>query len=171
MAAALKAFRLKKGWTQTEIAKRLSVVHSVWSDYEHGKFCPNTIHLEKLKKLGFKYKTFSTLLSKILFLIRNFVKPKPVKMKKEPSIARIRSAERLTPPEGCWIKYQLILRNIKLEDVAKKAHRSISSVSRVVCGVKKSEKVEMALAEMLGYPSYKHLWAAAFINSKKGGAA
>jgi hypothetical protein len=44
-------------------------------------------------------------------------------------------------------------------------------VSRVVCGVKKSEKVEKALAEMLGYPSYKNLWADAFINSNRGGAA
>jgi hypothetical protein len=74
------------------------------------------------------------------------------------------------PPGGCWIKYQLDLRNIKLEEVAQKAHRSISMVSRVLSGVKKSEMVEKALAEMLGYPSYKHLWADAFINSK-GGAA
>jgi ribosomal protein L31E len=74
------------------------------------------------------------------------------------------------PPEGCWIKYQLDLRNIKLEDVAKKAHRSISMVSQVICGVKKSEKVEKVLAEMLGYPSSTHLWAEAFRNSK-GGAA
>jgi hypothetical protein len=85
-------------------------------------------------------------------------------------MARTRSKEHPMPPEGCWIKYQLDLRNIKLEDVAQKAHRSVSSVSRVVCGIKKSEKVESALAEMLGYPSYKHLWAAAFINSR-GGAA
>jgi DNA-binding LacI/PurR family transcriptional regulator len=75
------------------------------------------------------------------------------------------------PPEGCWIKYQLDLRNIKMEDVARKAHRSVSMVSRVVAGVKKSEKVEKALAEMLGYPSYKNLWAAAFITSGRGGAA
>jgi hypothetical protein len=73
------------------------------------------------------------------------------------------------PPEGCWIKYQLDLRNIKLETVAQKANRSVSSVSRVICGVKKSEKVEKALAEMLGYPSWKHLWADAFIS--RGGAA
>jgi ribosomal protein L31E len=57
------------------------------------------------------------------------------------------------PPEGCWIKYQMDLRNVKMTDVARKAHRSVSMVSRVVCGVKKSEKVESALAELLGYPS------------------
>jgi DNA-binding LacI/PurR family transcriptional regulator len=74
------------------------------------------------------------------------------------------------PPEGCWIKYQLDLRNIKLEDVASKAHRSVSMVSRVVCGVKKSEKVEKALAEMLGYASPQALTEAARLHAK-GGAA
>ncbi|MDR1252863.1 MAG: hypothetical protein LBK62_11985 [Treponema sp.] len=86
-------------------------------------------------------------------------------------MARVRPAKNSTPPEGCWIKYKLILRNIKMEDVAKKAHCSVAMVSRVVCGVKNSEKVEKALAEMLGYPSWKHLWADAFINSNRGGAA
>jgi hypothetical protein len=76
------------------------------------------------------------------------------------------------PPEGSWIKYQLDLRNIKLEAVAQKAHRSVPMVSQVICGVKKSEKVEKALAEMLGYPSSTHLWVEAFRNSSaKGGAA
>jgi hypothetical protein len=84
-------------------------------------------------------------------------------------MARTRSPENPMPPEGCWIKYKLDLRNIKMEDVAKKAHRSVAMVSRVVCGVKNSEKVEKALAEMLGYPSWKYLWADAFINSDRGG--
>jgi hypothetical protein len=74
------------------------------------------------------------------------------------------------PPEGSWIKYQLDLRNIKLEDVARKAHRSVSSVSRVICGVKKSEKAEKALAEMLGYATCKDLMEAARLHVK-GGAA
>jgi hypothetical protein len=74
------------------------------------------------------------------------------------------------PPEGCWIKYQLDLRNLKLEAVAKKANRSISSVSRVVCGVKKSEKVESALARILGYATYKDLMEAARHHTKGGEA-
>jgi hypothetical protein len=86
-------------------------------------------------------------------------------------MARSRSKKYPMPPEGAWIKYQLDLRNIKMEDVARKAHRSTASVSREVTGVKKSARVEAALAEMLGYPSWRHLWAAAFINSRKGGAA
>jgi ribosomal protein L31E len=74
------------------------------------------------------------------------------------------------PPEGSWIKYRLDLRNIKLEDVAKKAHRSVSMVSQVITGVKNSEAVGLALAKMLGYAAYKDLMEAAYAQSK-GGAA
>jgi hypothetical protein len=69
------------------------------------------------------------------------------------------------PPEGCWIKYQLDLRNIKLEAVAMKAHRSVSMVSQVICKTRHSEAVEAVLAEMLGYPAFKDLWVDAFINT------
>ena len=85
-------------------------------------------------------------------------------------MARTRSARYTMPPEGSWIKYQLDLRNIKLEAVAKKAHRSVSMVSHVITGVKNSEAVGLALAKMLGYASYKDLMDAAFTQTK-GGAA
>jgi intergrase/recombinase len=85
-------------------------------------------------------------------------------------MARTNSKEHPMPPEGCWIKYQLDLRNIKLEEVAQKAHRSVSMVSRVICGVKKSEKVEKALAQMLGYATYQNLMEAAS-RGQEGGAA
>jgi hypothetical protein len=74
------------------------------------------------------------------------------------------------PPEGSWIKFQLDLRNIKLEAVAQKAHRSTSMVSQVICGVKNSDAVGLALARMLGYATYKDLMEAACLHAK-GGAA
>jgi hypothetical protein len=74
------------------------------------------------------------------------------------------------PPEGSWIKYQLDLRNIKMEAVAQKAHRTLSMVSQVISGVKNSDAVGLALAQMLGYASYKDLMEAACIHAK-GGAA
>ena len=82
-------------------------------------------------------------------------------------MARSRSFENPMPPEGCWIKYQLDLRNIKLEAVAKKAERTVATVSRVICRTRNSEKAEAALAEMLGYSSWNELWAAAFINAER----
>jgi len=82
-------------------------------------------------------------------------------------MARSRSFDNPMPPEGCWIKYQLDLRNIKLETIAKKAGRTVATVSRVICRTRHSDAVEAVLAEMLGYPSYKHLWADAFINAER----
>jgi len=68
---------------------------------------------------------------------------------------------------GCWIRYHLDLGGIKLDEIAKKSHRSISLVSKVINGERQSEKVEAVLAEKLGYPSWKHLWADAFINAER----
>jgi hypothetical protein len=81
---------------------------------------------------------------------------------------RTRAAKNIMPPEGCWIRYQLDLRNIKFEAVAKKANCSIPTVSEVICGVKNSKRVGKALADMLGYASFGDLMAAA---RSRGGAA
>jgi hypothetical protein len=83
---------------------------------------------------------------------------------------RTRAARNIMPPEGCWIKYQLNLRNIKLETVAQKANCTVSTVSEVLCGVKNSKRVGKALALTLGYPSFEDLKSAASTQSK-GGAA
>jgi hypothetical protein len=83
---------------------------------------------------------------------------------------RTRSPEHPMPPEGSWIKFQLDLRNIKMEAVAKKARRSISMVSQVITGVKNSEAVGLALAQMLGYATHKDLMEDA-CRQVKGGVA
>jgi hypothetical protein len=74
------------------------------------------------------------------------------------------------PPEGSWIKYQMDLRNIKMDAVARKANRSLSLVSSVIRGIRNSKAVGTALAQMLGYPSYQDLMDAASAQPK-GGAA
>ena len=71
------------------------------------------------------------------------------------------------PPERCWIKYQLNLRGIKYEVIAKKSNRTDSFVSLVVCGKRRSDAVEAALAEVLGYPSWNLLRYDAFINADR----
>jgi transcriptional regulator with XRE-family HTH domain len=74
------------------------------------------------------------------------------------------------PPEGSWIKYQLDLRNIKLEAIAKKANCTVSMVSQVITGVKNSERVGKALAGLLGYATFNDLMATASRASKEGAA-
>jgi hypothetical protein len=82
-------------------------------------------------------------------------------------MAQSRSFCHPIPPENCWVKYQLNLRNIKYGEIAKKAHRTEAFVCMVVCGKRRSESVEAVLADALGYPSWKHLWAAAFVRAER----
>jgi transcriptional regulator with XRE-family HTH domain len=66
----------------------------------------------------------------------------------------------ITPQTGCWIQYQLKLRNFTLEPVARKANVSIPMVTHFLKGRKNSEKVKKALTEVLGYESFEKLIAA-----------
>ena len=73
----------------------------------------------------------------------------------------------MTPRKGCWIHYQLKLRNLTLETVAKKANVTSQMITHFLKGRKNSEKVKKALAEVLGYESFEKLIAA----SREKGAA
>jgi len=85
-------------------------------------------------------------------------------------MARTRASCNPLPPEGCWIQFRLNLLNVKQDDVAKKAKRSIGLVSKVICGERNSEAVGAALAQILGYPSYKELMQAARRSAKEWAA-
>jgi len=85
-------------------------------------------------------------------------------------MARTRSSKNTMPPEGSWLKFQLDLRNIKLEAVAQKAKRSVSMVSQVITRGKSSKSVETTLAKLLGYASFKELLEEAQRQTKRGAA-
>ena len=72
------------------------------------------------------------------------------------------------PPENCWIKYQLNLRNIKYEVIAQKANRTLHFVSMVVCGRRRSQYIGSILAGLLGYGSYEELMEAARMSVREG---
>jgi transcriptional regulator with XRE-family HTH domain len=90
-------------------------------------------------------------------------------------MARISRARRkamgitITPRKGCWIKFQLNLRNITYKTVAEKAGVSANMINHFIKGRKNSERVRKALAETLGYPSFEALIAAS--RGHDGGAA
>ena len=83
-------------------------------------------------------------------------------------MARSKAYNNPATPEGCFIKYRLELLNIKYEDVAKKAHRSVPLVSQVISGERRSNNVQAALASMLGFDTYKELMDTAVRHSKAG---
>jgi transcriptional regulator with XRE-family HTH domain len=66
----------------------------------------------------------------------------------------------ISPRKGCWIKFQLNLRNITYRTVAQKAGVSEEMITQFIKGRKSSKKVRMALAETLGYVSFEALIAA-----------
>jgi transcriptional regulator with XRE-family HTH domain len=66
----------------------------------------------------------------------------------------------ITPQKGCWIQYQLKLRNFTLTTVAQKANVSLGMVSQFLSGRKNSEKVKNAIIEILNYESFEKLIAA-----------
>ena len=83
-------------------------------------------------------------------------------------MARSRSFCNPMSPEGCWVKFQLDLRNIKLEAVAKRAGVTVGQVSRVICGTRKTINVKNVLATMLGFSTYEDLMETARLQTKGG---
>ena len=81
-------------------------------------------------------------------------------------MARTRSKDKPMSPAGCFIKFRLELQNIKYKDVAKEAKRSVTLVSQVISGERRSEKVQAALASLLGFGTYTALLDAAYRYSK-----
>jgi transcriptional regulator with XRE-family HTH domain len=66
----------------------------------------------------------------------------------------------LNPQIGCWLHFQLKLRNYTLGTVAQKANVTSQMVTQFLKGRKDSEKVKNALAETLGFESFEKLVAA-----------
>jgi len=66
----------------------------------------------------------------------------------------------ITPRTGCWLYYQLKLRNLTLDTVAQKANVSIGMITHFLKCRKNSEKVKKAFAEILGCESFEKLIAA-----------
>jgi len=66
----------------------------------------------------------------------------------------------ITPKKGCYINYMLRVRSITQTDVAQKASVTQQTVSQFLRGVKNSEKVKKAIAEVLGFPSFEAVIAA-----------
>ena len=80
--------------------------------------------------------------------------------RKESWSGRIKGGPVITPQLGCWIKFQLDLRNLAYRHVAEKAGVSESMVHNFVKGRKRSARVCMALVETLGFESFGALVAA-----------
>ena len=68
---------------------------------------------------------------------------------------------RIKPKEGLWVKYQLGLRGISLTAFGAQHGVKVQTVSNVFSGVRRSERLENAVYQLLGYPSFEAMIAAA----------
>ena len=51
LSLEIQQARLKKGWTQKQLASRISVIPSVINEMETGKYIYNHIYINKVKKI------------------------------------------------------------------------------------------------------------------------
>lgn len=62
---------------------------------------------------------------------------------------------RIKPKEGMWINYQLRLRGITHQKLADMLGIKREAITKVVTGGRHSTRVETALYQTLGYPSFE----------------
>ena len=75
---------------------------------------------------------------------------------------------RIKPREGMWINYQLRLRGITHQELADRLGLKRESVTKIITGSRHSTRVENALYQTLGYPSFEAMIAD---SRRNGGAA
>jgi len=68
---------------------------------------------------------------------------------------------RIKPREGLWIIYQLRLIGISQTDLARNLGITVVSVNQVINGIRHSTRIENAIYQALGYPSFEAMIAAA----------
>jgi hypothetical protein len=68
---------------------------------------------------------------------------------------------RIKPKEGWWISYHLKLKGLNCELFAARLGVRGATVSSVLNGHRKSARIETALYQTLGYPSFEAMIAAA----------
>ena len=66
---------------------------------------------------------------------------------------------RIKPREGLWIIYRLKLKGISQADMAAKLQVKASTVNQILHGVRRSARIETALYQTLGYPSFEAMIA------------
>jgi transcriptional regulator with XRE-family HTH domain len=68
---------------------------------------------------------------------------------------------RIKPKEGLWISYRLRLKGYTGRAFAEQLGVRASTVSSIIRGLRSSRRIEEALRQTLGYPSFEAMIAAA----------
>ena len=75
---------------------------------------------------------------------------------------------RIKPNEGLWVNFQLKLRGTTHQVIADQLGVRRDTVTQVICGKRRSARIEEALYKTLGFLSFEAMIAA---SRRQGGAA
>jgi transcriptional regulator with XRE-family HTH domain len=154
---AIRAFRLKQNWKQKELTKRMGISTELMSDFELGISFPGPKYMERINALGANIRPsfLSPLVQKICRTIR-----RKINLLKRSDPAFLEGVF-ISKRERLWIQEQMLKKNLRHKDVAEKAGCSRANVTSAMRGQVRSARVQRAVAELLGYPSFEAMIAAA----------
>ena len=79
------------------------------------------------------------------------------KIAEKKALALLRASKKITPEQGLYIKYRLKCAGTTGADIAYEVGCTPVSVSNVLSGKSHSQRIERAVAQRLGYPSWNDM--------------
>ena len=152
----IRDFRLSKNWQQKELAQKIGISARLLSNFELGISFPDAKYIAALNTLGGNIRP--SFLAPVLQKVSLVIRQKMTTLKRtEPNFLE---GIRISKKERLWIQAQMLKKNLRHRDVAEKAGCSRANVTSAMRGKVKSERVQLALAEVLGYPNFEAMIAA-----------
>ena len=160
----IRKFRLLKNLQQKELAAMMGISSRLLSNFELGISYPAIGYIKELNRLGANI--YPSILSPFFQKLIAIIRKRLILLRRtEP---RFLEGVRISKQERLWIQNQMLIKRVYHRQVAEKAGCSRSAVTCVMMGRNKSQRIQQAISELLGYESFEKLIAA---SHGKGGAA
>jgi transcriptional regulator with XRE-family HTH domain len=152
----IRKFRLAANKQQKELAKEMGISYRLLSNFELGTSYPAYGYIAKLNSLGANI--HPSILSPFAQKLTAFIRKRLILLRRtEP---RFLEGIRISKQDRVWIQEQMLKQGVYHRQVAEEAGCSRSAVTCVMMGRNKSQRIQQALAKILGYESFEKLIAA-----------
>ena len=150
---AIRNFRLANKMLQKELAKKMGIDERLLSNFEVGKTYPAIRYITRLNEMGAEIhpSIFSPFLQKIIAMMRTRM---VILRRTDKSYLE---GDQISKKERMWIQGKMLIKGLYHRDIADKAKLTRSTVSSAMSGKIKSQRVQLAIAEVLGYKTFKEL--------------
>jgi transcriptional regulator with XRE-family HTH domain len=152
----IRKFRLEKNLQQKELAAVMGISARLLSNFELGKSYPAEGYIAELNRLGANI--HPCILSPFVQKLTAVVRKRMVILRR--TDIKFWEGVQISKQERLWIQDQMFKKGLLHRVVAEKAGCSRTNVSSAIRGKVKSQRVQYALAELLGYESFEKLCAA-----------